>query len=353
MREKRFHVNRMMPPSEGADVETASMRDVAALAGVSIATVSNAINKPSMVRDTTIQRVLSAMDELGFVRNAAASQLKLGRSNTIGLLLADIANPFYTELARAVEAGAEQHGLTVLLGDSNESSQRESVLLDQFEQQRVRGVLIAPVGDIPDRLERLRRRGVPTVLFDRQGGKGFSSVALDDMVGGRLPVEHLIGIGRTRLAFAGDLPSMAQARARARAATRAAAKAGMQLRLLTTSAHTFEEGERLGRELLAEPRRTLPDGIFAANDLVALGLMKVLAQAGIRIPDQVAIIGYDDIMLARHSLLPLSSVQQPSARLGEIALGMLVAEISGDPPPKPRQVLLKPKLMLRESAMPA
>lgn len=329
------------------------MRDVAALAGVSIATVSNTINKPEVVREATIEKVLRAMDELGFVRNAAASQLKLGRSTTIGLLLADIANPFYTELARSVEAGAEQQGFTVLLGDSNESLERESALLDQFEQQRVRGVLLAPVGDLPDRLRRLRERGVPVVLFDRQGGKEFSSVALDDMVGGRLPVEHLIRVGRRRLAFAGELPGMAQAQARAKAASRAAKRAGLQLRQLTTSAHTFEEGERLGRELLEGPLAELPDGIFAANDLVALGLMKVLIQAGIRIPEQVAIIGYDDITLARHSLLPLASVQQPSAELGEIALGMLIAEINGKPEVGHQQVLLKPKLVLRDSALPA
>lgn len=329
------------------------MRDVAALAGVSVATVSNALNKPDVVREKTIKKVQSAMDELGFVRNNAARQLKAGRSTSLGLLLVDLANPFFTELARAVETRADAHGYSVLLGDSNESEARESSYFDLFEEQRVQGLLIAPVGAIAPRLDRIRRRGTPAVLLDRQVGRtDFSSVALDDVAGGKLAVEHLLSIGRRRLCFVGGPGTVLQIQDRIAGATRAASAGGGELRVIETSALSFEEGERVGMELLAAGVDDLPDGIFAGNDLVALGIIKSLyVHGGVRIPQRVAVIGYDDIALARHSLLPLASIQQPSARIGETALDLLVAEINDEGGHVREQVLFAPELVVRDSAM--
>lgn len=182
-------------------MSTVSIRDVARRADVSVGTVSNVLNHPEKVSAASLERVLATIEELGFVRNDAARRLRLGRSTTIGLIVLDMRNPFFTDVARAAEDEAAAHGLSLLLGSSDEDPGRESTYLDLFEQQRVRGLLISPVGDVEPRLERLRARGIPSVLVDRAAtGDAFGSVAVDDVAGGRLAVEHLLAIGRRRIA---------------------------------------------------------------------------------------------------------------------------------------------------------
>jgi LacI family transcriptional regulator len=330
-------------------MDAVGMREVAEHAGVSIATVSNVLNRPLKVRPATIDRVQRAMDELGFVRNDAARRLKRGRSNSIGLVIEDFANPFFIDIARAIEASADEVGLSVLLGDSNRSPERELSYLDVFEQQRVEGLIIAPVGSVDGRVDRVASRGTPTVLLDRQpGSHAFSSVALDDRAGGRLALGHLASLGRRRVDLVGGPMSIPQVGDRFAGARAAAKRYGVEVRQLLTTELSFDEGERIGRELVAG--REIPDGIFAANDLVALGLVKALhMEGGIDVPGRVAVVGYDDIALARHSLLPLASIQQPSAEIGQTALALLLDEMH-DPQVERRQILLPPRLVVRDSA---
>ncbi|HEY1105127.1 MAG TPA: LacI family DNA-binding transcriptional regulator, partial [Agromyces sp.] len=170
-----------------------SVREVAAAASVSVGTVSNVLNRPDKVAPATVERVLAAIEELGFVRNDAARQLRAGRSRSIGFVVLDVRNPFFTEVARGAETRAADAGLTVLLGTSDESIERERVYVDLFEEQRVHGVLISPLADDLPRLQRLRDRGTPVVLVDRQvHDRSFSSVSVDDVAGGRLAAEHLL-----------------------------------------------------------------------------------------------------------------------------------------------------------------
>jgi DNA-binding LacI/PurR family transcriptional regulator len=185
-------------------VATISVREVAAEAGVSVGTVSNVLNRPDKVAAATVSRVQAAIELLGFVRNDAARQLRAGRSRSIGMVVLDVGNPFFTDVARGAEDRAAEAGLTVLLGNSDENVEREGSYLDLFEEQRVHGVLITPLGETGEQLTRLRRRGTPTVLVDRQiEDRSFSSVAVDDVFGGHLAASHLISLGRTRLAFVG------------------------------------------------------------------------------------------------------------------------------------------------------
>ena len=158
-----------------------SVRDVAAVAAVSVGTVSNVLNRPDKVAPATAERVLAAIQSLGFVRNDAARQLRAGRSRSIGLVVLDIRNPFFTDIARGAEERAAEMGMTLLVGSSQEVLDREGAYLDLFLEQRVSGVLLSPVADTRDRLERLRSNGVPVVLVDRQSkDHTFSSVAVDD-----------------------------------------------------------------------------------------------------------------------------------------------------------------------------
>ncbi len=213
-----------------------SVRDVAQRAGVSVGTVSNVMNRPDKVSPATIESVKRAISELGFVRNDAARQLRAGRSRAVGLVILDVGNPFFAELARGAEDQAARAGFSIILGNSDEKADRESRYLDLFEEQRMHGVLISPFGEVTGRLRRLRERGIPAVLVDRTSpDSSFSSVSVDDIAGGRLAVEHLIAIGRRRIAFVGGPMEIRQVTDRLEGSRRAtAAHPGISLEVLET-----------------------------------------------------------------------------------------------------------------------
>jgi LacI family transcriptional regulator len=329
-----------------------SIRDVARLAGVSVGTVSNVLNKPDEVSADSIARVQSAIDELGYVRNDAARRLRAGVSSTVGFVVLDGQNPFFNEVVRGAEDEASRHGIAILVGNTDEDPAREGMYLDLFEEQRVRGVLIAPYGDITRRLTQLRERGIPAVLVDRMNVEGtFSSVATDSVVGGRMAAEHLIEIGRRRLAFVGGPFDIRQVRDRLDGARWAVetSDTGATIEVVATRALTVEEGAAAGRRLLERPPHQRPDALFAANDLVALGLLQGLVVDGsVLVPDQMALIGFDDIAFAAAAAVPISSVKQPSRAIGQTALRILLEE-SGDDTLIPRQTVFRPELVVRAS----
>jgi LacI family transcriptional regulator len=327
-----------------------SMRDVAQRAGVSIGTVSNVMNHPEKVSPAVAKKVLAAIESLGFVRNEAARQLRDGRSKTIGLVVLDVRNPFFTDVARGAEDKAASVGLSVTLGNSDESTARESMYLELFEQQRVHGVLISPYSDIAERLRRLRKRGIPAVLVDRTSADtSFSSVSVDDVAGGRMAVEHLIAQGRRRIAFVGGPVAINQVADRL-AGTRLAVSVNrdVTLSIIETKALSVDEGRNAGAEILRLAVSDRPDAIFAANDLVALGVLQALMGHGVSIPGDIALIGYDDIDFANAAVVPLSSIRQPSALIGQTAVEILLEE-AADPTIKSRQIIFQPELVVRSS----
>jgi LacI family transcriptional regulator len=329
-----------------------SVRDVAQRASVSVGTVSNVLNRPDKVAAATVARVLQAIDELGFIRNDAARQLRAGHSKTIGLVVLDVRNPFFTDVARGAEDQAASAGLTVILGNSDESSVREGTYLDLFEEQRVHGVLISPFGDITARLERLRQRGIPAVLVDRSSADAsFSSVSVDDLAGGRLAVEHLIAQGRTRIAFVGGPLEIRQVADRLAGARLAVEEhPDVSLEVVELEALSVLAGRAAGVGIAERPADERPDAVFAANDLVAMGVLQALMMqdADIDVPRDVALIGYDDIDFASAAVVPLSSIRQPSALIGQTAVEILL-EQAADPSTPPRQVVFEPELVVRES----
>jgi LacI family transcriptional regulator len=330
----------------------ASIRDVARLAGVSVGTVSNVLNKPDEVSADSMVRVQEAIDELGYVRNDAARRLRAGVSSTVGFVVLDGQNPFFNEVVRGAEDEASRHGIAILVGNTDEDPAREGMYLDLFEEQRVRGVLIAPYGDITRRLTQLRDRGIPAVLVDRMNVEGsFSSVATDSVVGGRIAAEHLIETGRRKLAFVGGPFDIRQARDRLDGARWAveSSDVGATIEVIATRALTVEEGAAAGRRILERPPQQRPDALFAANDLVALGLLQGLVVDGsVLVPEQMALIGFDDIAFAAAAAVPISSVRQPSRAIGQTALRILLEE-SGDDTLIPRQTVFRPELVVRAS----
>lgn len=329
-----------------------SIRDVALQAGVSVGTVSNVLNRPDEVSAESVDRVTRAIEDLGYVRNDAARKLRAGVSTTVGFVVLDGQNPFYNDVVRGAEDEATRHGIAVLYGNTDEDLAREKVYIDLFEEQQVRGLLIAPYGDVTARLQRLKARGIATVLVDRFSGDGrFSSVSVDSVVGGRMAVEHLIDTGRRKIAFVGgpfDIRQVNDRLAGARAAVENSSETA-SLEVVATSAMTVEEGVAAGARLLARPPRERPDALFAANDLIALGLLQSLMVEGrMLVPDDIALIGFDDNAFAAAAAVPLSSIRQPSRMIGRTALRILLEE-ADDPDSIARQTVFPPELVVRAS----
>lgn len=330
-----------------------SVREVAALAGVSLGTVSNVLNRPDKVAPTTVDRVQSAIATLGFVRNDSARQLRAGRSSTVGLIVLDGGNPFFTDVARGAEDAAMDKGLAVLIGNSDESTDRERTYVDLFEERRVAGLLISPAGDDLSRLARLRDQGTAVVLVDRRADdEHFASVSVDDVAGGRIAVEHLAATGRTRIAFVGGPSSIRQVADRHAGALSAARAAGIELEVLPTASLSVLEGRRVGEALQARPRAERPDAVFAANDLLAVGLEQAFIMRGtISVPEEIAIVGYDDIAFAEAAVVPLTSVRQPAQDLGRQAIELLTKQVELGQDIDLEHVEFTPELVVRQSSV--
>ena len=329
-----------------------SVREVAAAASVSVGTVSNVLNRPEKVAPDTVARVLAAIDQLGFVRNDAARQLRAGRSRSIGLIVLDVRNPFFTEVARGAEDRAAEEQMTILLGNSDENADRERSYLDLFEEQRVHGVLISPLGDDETRLQRLRSRETPVVLVDRvSGDRSLSSVSVDDVVGGELAVRHLIETGRRRIAFVGGPASIRQVADRLEGARRAVGAADdASLEVVPTESLTVLEGRAAGESIRERPAAERPDAVFAANDLLAMGVLQAFNMLGsVRVPEDIALIGYDDIDFAAAAVVPLSSIRQPASLIGYTAVDLLLKEAASGGEFTPEQVVFQPELVVRAS----
>ncbi len=328
----------------------ASIRDVADRAGVSVGTVSNVLNHVDRVKEDSVRRVHEAIAELGYVRNDAARQLRAGRSLMVGLVVLDVRNPFFTELARGAEREAARHGLSVVLANSDEDIAQEARHIDLFEQQRVRGILLSPYQEVGPRLRQMKQRGIPAVLVDRRSAdEQFSSVSVDDELGGYLAARHLLDAGRRRLLFVGGPLDMRQVDDRRSGARRAVGEvADAELQTLPSAASTVDAGRTAGDQVAAMAATDRPDAMFCANDLVALGVLQGLLTHGIRVPQDVALIGFDDIDFAAAAAVPLSSVRQPSGLMGETALRLLL-EHSADPEREPEHIVFQPELIARDS----
>jgi LacI family transcriptional regulator len=313
--------------------------------------VSNFLNKPAVVGLETQERVRKAIAELGFRRHESARQLRAGASRTIAYVLLDAANPFFTDVAQGIEEVAEQAGLALYLCNSHEDREREAHYLDLLAEQRVRGVLITPLDVDGRRLVELVELGIPLVLVDRRGTThSHCSVSVDDILGGELAVGHLVEMGHRRIAFVGGPFSIGQVRERFEGSQRAAA--GADLVKIETAALNVNEGRRAGQRILGTPARARPTAAFCANDLLAIGLLQELTQRGLAIPNDFAIVGYDDIDFAAAAAIPLTSVRQPRRELGRAAAELLLEEARDDGSHVHRAVRFDPELIVRASTTP-
>lgn len=335
--------------------DSVSVVDVARRAGVSVGTVSNVLNRPDRVSPATRDRVLAAIEELGFVRNEAARQLRAGRSRTIGLIVLDVRNPFFTDLAAGVEAAAADEGLSVVLCDSGDDPRREERYLSLLQEQRAYGIMITPVSEDHGRIEEIRQHGTPVVLVDRGSGGRQCSVSVNDEVGGELAAAHLLALGHRRIAFIGGPLTTRQVADRLAGARRAVTNAGLvdeTLMLVETGALNVAAGRQAGAHVAELAVAARPSAVFCANDLIALGVLQEMTRRRLKVPEDLAIVGYDNIDFAAAAAVPLTSVAQPRAQLGQAAAELLIDEVSAHRTHRHRQVVFEPDLVVRESTQP-
>ncbi|WP_205473096.1 LacI family DNA-binding transcriptional regulator [Nocardioides sp. SYSU D00038] len=333
------------------DGARASVKDVAAAAGVSLGTVSNVLNRPDRVSASTRARVEQAMRDLGFVRNESARQLRAGSSRLLAYVMLDVSNPFFTDVARGIEQATSDRDLSLFLCTSDNDAAREAGHLSRLQQQRVQGILVTPVDPWSPLLDEIQRN-TPLVIVDRtRGDQSFCSAAADDVEGGRLAVEHLIDRGHSRVAYVGGPDTLGQVRERLEGGRRAWADAGLDpdaLVHVSTAGLNFADGRAAGERLAGMPSRTRPTAAYCANDLIALGLLQQAILSGQRVPEDLAIVGFDDIDFAAAAAVPLTSVRQPRRELGRAAARLLVDEAT-NPEHVHEQLTFTPELVARAS----
>ncbi|WP_019359076.1 LacI family DNA-binding transcriptional regulator [Streptomyces sp. AA1529] len=331
---------------------TVGIKEVARAAGVSVGTVSNVINRPAMVAEETRQRVQSAIERLGYVRSEAARHLRAGRSRIIALLVLDMANPFFVDVAAGAERAARAAGLGVMLCNSAQSPAEEAEYLALFAEQRVRGVLITPTGTTGENLTAFQRHGIPYVSVDRVAPSTEGcSVSVDDVRGAGLAVRHLLESGHRDLAHVSGPMQLTQCRDRHTGATRALRGSGARLRHIEGSRMDVATGRDAGARLLGMSPR--PTAVFCANDLMALGVLQALYAAGVSVPEEIALVGYDDIEFAAAAAVPLTSVRQPAYRMGRAAADLLIEETGEAAAGHTHQrIVLRPELVVRASTLP-
>jgi LacI family transcriptional regulator len=322
-----------------------TISDVAEWAGVSVGTVSNVVNRPERVADATRERVRDAIAKLGWVPNGSAATLRAGRATLVGLIVPDIRNPFFTEVARGAEDMAAASGEAIVVCNTDWLLDSERRALDALARQQVRGVIINPAGEDERYLEWLLDRGMAVVLLDHRRSAGLvPSVVVDDVLGGRLAGEHLIELGHRRIALVNGPTSIPQCEDRRVGLLGALLEAGLDAErdLVEVEVEAMDAASGLAAvdDVFAA---AAPTAIFCTNDLLAIGVIRGLRLRGLRVPRDVAVVGYDDVELAAMTDPPLTTVHQPSYELGETAYELLRRGA------EPEQRSFSPHLVQRES----
>lgn len=328
------------------------MSDVARHAGVAIGTVSNTLNNPEKVTEATRRKVQAAIAELGFVRNDAARSLAAGSSTAVGLVLADLGNSFFVDIARGVETIMRRRGMDVLIVNTDIEPARELHNLELLERSRVAGIIFAPLDTQFAKSTALPTRSTPTVLVNYQSPTlAHSGVIVDERHGGALAANHLLSIGRRRLLFVGGPLFLSAVAERWEGVQQAVAEVpDATVELEETRGVNIRHGREVAKRLIeAAPGRY--DGIVAASDLVAIGLVQVLNETpGFAVPAEVAVTGYDNNHFASESAIPISTVAQPGEEMGRMAADLLLEHIA-KPDIANRTVTLEPRLIPRSSTL--
>lgn len=324
--------------------------DVAKHAGVSHGTVSHVLNHPERVRPETRARVEASIAELGFIRDEAARRLRAGYSMTIGLMLLDAYNPSFMEIARGVEDFMAGKQWTILMSNSARDTAREQRYLREYAERRVAGLIVIPNDQVSDEDHDLPHGNIPMVIIDRPGhGEDSLSVAVNDTLGGNLLAQHLIGLGHRRIAFVGSPETAQPVRSRFAAFQQHVSSTAEAIDLeLIPAPLTVDAGLEVGRSLANRPAPDRPTAVATAVDLLAIGVLQGLLSAGIRVPQDLSLTGYDDVPFAAQLSVPLTTIARPHYRMGIAGADQLLRVLDDREPEHPH-IVLDPELIVRAS----
>jgi DNA-binding LacI/PurR family transcriptional regulator len=329
-----------------------SLKDVAAVAGVSVRTVSNVVNRFPHVAPETRARVEKALEELNYRPNLAARNLRRGRSGLIGLVVPEIDSPYFSELAAHLILAAEERSWTVLVDQTGGDPARERAFLEGAAAAFVDGLVFSPWGLGAADLGR-SAEDIPLVLLGERSSDGVADhIAIDNVAAAVEATEHLVGLGRRRIAAIGVQPHLANetARLRLHGYRTSLAAAGHardeRLEVEVTALHRADGAEAMRRLLaLAEP----PDAVFCFNDQLALGAMRAARDAGLDVPGDLAVVGFDDIEDGRYSCPSLTTISPEKGTIAARALDCLAERLAGDRPDSARDIVVPHRLVVRES----
>jgi LacI family transcriptional regulator len=337
------------------NITEVTIKDIARRADVSYATVSRALNNKPGVRDATRRRILQLAEQMSYTPNAIARGLVKKQTQTLGLILPDITNPFYPEVARGIEEGAAERGFSIFLCNTNWERSREAHYLRLLIEKRVDGIILAPINNEVEAPEQRLAGNIPVVyVCNAPSGTEASLVVIDNVLGGFAAVEHLIQAGYRTIGFVGSTEDSLTMGERLEGYRRAMKQYGLPVEPKYIRLGKFKEeaGYKIIRSMIAGGN--FPRAIFAENDLLALGILHGVRASGLSVPADVAVVGFDDIPVAGYPEVELTTMSQPTYEMGKKSVQILLDQIQdfeGSPSVRIRQIYLKPRLIVRRSSV--
>ena len=328
----------------------ATIRDVAKLAGVSSITVSRVINNSGYVSKATRERVEEAITQLNYIPNYLATSLRSKRTDTIALVVTDVTNPFWTTVARGVEDVAVDRGFSVILCNTDEDPEKETRYIQILLRRQVDGILVAPATDDGERLLSIRHQKIPCVILDREV-RHFKAdvVRCDSVAGSRELTRHLLDIGYRCIAVISGPTTVSTAEDRVQGYRQALQERGLTVdgNLVKRGEYKQSSGRRLMQEIIADGLH--PSAVFAANNFIAVGAMEAIREAGLRVPEDIALVCFDDLPQASLIYPFLTIVAQPAYEIGTTSAELLLEQLTGKTQRKEREIVLETELIIRES----
>jgi len=337
--------------SEPRRTGAVTLADIARRARVSLITASRALRSGQLVAPATRERVLTVAAELGYAPNLLARGLVQNRTSTVGVVIHELANPFFAPLVSAVETVAAKRGFMVVIGESGRDEQVERRYVERFQQLRIGGIIITSATSRVGHLAAARAGGTPVVVMARRWDDG-DYVTADNVEGGRLVARHLLDRGHRRIGLIrAEDPENTAIQDRVLGFREVLASAGVPVPDqwdCRTQRTWIEDGMEAADQILALSNR--PSALFVTTDRKAMGVVHRLLERGFRVPEDIAVVGYDDIPYAACAQVPLTTVAIPMRRMGELSAEILFDRLDGVGPSEPRQVLLLPELVIRDSS---
>ena len=324
-------------PNPTARNRPVSIRDIAARVGVSHTTVSRAMHNSSLISREVRERIQQIAAEMGYVPNAVAQSLKQRQTDSVGLVVTSIADPFVGRVVRGIEEVAQAAGMSVILSVSNNQPDQEMAVIENFNRRRVDGIIVAASRLEPANLQRLARWSVPVVLINPQTdtpSTGLASIAIDDFSGARQAVEHLLSLGHRRIGFIGAGNRPRSARLRMEGYQSALAAAGTELcpewvQIAAPAHRYYADDVSDGQELLEPLLQAGVSAVFCYNDSIAIGALLAAREHGIAVPGQLSLVGFDNNETGQYVTPPLTTIHQPKLRMGQVAMEMLLDRLAG------------------------